>query len=236
MNLIVECIPSFGKYYDLKAGKKLSALLTKLNVTHLLTRATRDLSITANVKSRLKDKIHTSYFMEMQLGVKKTGLSHTQRFKGIDHNVMEYLLSEVLLHQPQAVQDFLLRTSLLDRFCASLCESITDQSATECQDMLDTLERANLFIVSLDNEHKWYRYHHLFQGLLKQNLQSRLAISDVASLHGKASDWLASHGLDRGDDAAYHLPGELRCLGGRHFALRLPRGTQRHRDLERSLV
>ena len=84
MNLIVESIPSFGKYYDLKAGKKLSALLTKLKVTHLITRATRDLSITANVKSRLKGQIHTSYFMEMQLGVKKTGLSHTQRFKGID--------------------------------------------------------------------------------------------------------------------------------------------------------
>ena len=72
------------KYYDFKKAKSLSEQLTKENITHLIVRSTYDISIASNVKRKLKEKIHTSYFMEMQLGVKKTNLLHTIRYKYID--------------------------------------------------------------------------------------------------------------------------------------------------------
>lgn len=84
MQLRVVPIKKHRKYYDFGAGRALVGLLKKYEITHLLTRSTRDLSILAYAKSRLKGKLHTSYFMEMQLGVDKTNFLHTQRFKGID--------------------------------------------------------------------------------------------------------------------------------------------------------
>lgn len=84
MNLPFQPIDLHKKYYDFSAGKKLASLLKKQQFTHLIIRHTRDMSITANVKFRLKNAIHTSYFMEMQLGVKKTNFLHTLRFKYID--------------------------------------------------------------------------------------------------------------------------------------------------------
>ena len=84
LNLTVHTIVPHKKYYDFKQGKILSRYLSENDFTHLLIRSTYDMSITAIVKRKLKDKIHTSYFMEMQLGVKKTNFLHTLRFKGID--------------------------------------------------------------------------------------------------------------------------------------------------------
>lgn len=82
--LKVISIDKYRKYFDYRSAFLLQNILIENNVTHLLIRATRDLSITATVKRLLKDKIHTSYFMEMQLGVKKKGLLHSIRFKGVD--------------------------------------------------------------------------------------------------------------------------------------------------------
>lgn len=82
--LAVQTIVSHKKYYDFKQGKVLVGLLRKHKITHLLIRATRDMSITAYAKSKLKHKLHTSYFMEMQLGVKKTHFLHARRHNALD--------------------------------------------------------------------------------------------------------------------------------------------------------
>lgn len=84
MNLPVHYIEKHKKYYDFKRARSLAAVLSEEGITHLLIRSTEDVSITANVKRKIGDKIHTSYFMEMQIGVKKTNPLHTLRYKYID--------------------------------------------------------------------------------------------------------------------------------------------------------
>lgn len=84
MSLPYESIAAYRKYYDLKAAKALKALIIAHKVTHIIIRSTYDMSIVASVKRQLKDDLHTSYFMEMQLGVKKTNLLHSLRFRKID--------------------------------------------------------------------------------------------------------------------------------------------------------
>ncbi|MFT5779085.1 MAG: D-inositol-3-phosphate glycosyltransferase [Crocinitomicaceae bacterium] len=84
MGLSFIAVESYRKYYDVRAVRRLKALLERENVTHLIIRSTRDMSITAGVKQKMRKQLHTSYFMEMQLGVKKTNLAHTLRFRQID--------------------------------------------------------------------------------------------------------------------------------------------------------
>ena len=97
------------------------------------------------------------------------------------------------------MQHFLLQTAILERLCGPLCEAVTGEA--EGQAMLERLERANLFLVPLDDERHWYRYHHLFAEVLRQRLQ-RLHPERVADLHRRASAWYAHHGLIR--DAVHH--------------------------------
>jgi LuxR family maltose regulon positive regulatory protein len=87
-------------------------------------------------------------------------------FTGGHHFVLDYLVEEVLGQQSASVQNFLLRTSILDRFCGPLCDAVVLDPTAIGQATLHYLERANLFIVPLDNERRWYRYHHLFAELL----------------------------------------------------------------------
>jgi LuxR family maltose regulon positive regulatory protein len=114
-------------------------------------------------------------------------------FTGSHHFVLDYLLAEVLQRQSAEVQTFLLRTSILDRLCGSLCEAVLLTPAGSGQAMLEYLEHANLFIVPLDNERQWYRYHRLFADLLRQRLQQ--TTSNAADYHWRASQWYADHGF-----------------------------------------
>jgi LuxR family maltose regulon positive regulatory protein len=123
-------------------------------------------------------------------------------FKGIHHNVMDFLVDEVLSRQSQAVQDFLFQTSLLDRFCVPLCEAVTDHSLARSREILAEMERQNLFLVPLDYERGWYRYHHLFQDFLRRRSEDHLSKEGVATLHCKASAWLAGNGFI--DEALRH--------------------------------
>lgn len=84
LHLPFQVFPLYKKYFDFKAARNLVLILEENEVSHLLIRSTRDMSIVATVKRKMKNKLHTSYFMEMQLGVKKTGIGHTLRFKYID--------------------------------------------------------------------------------------------------------------------------------------------------------
>lgn len=126
---------------------------------------------------------------------------------------MDYLVDEVLTRQPQAIQDFLLKTSLLDRLCGPLCEAVTGlgDPTFNGQAYLEWLEQANLFIVALDAQGQWFRYHQLFQQLLRNRLLRQAGPAVVAELHRRASAWLAgngfieealSHALAAGDEAA----------------------------------
>ena len=120
-------------------------------------------------------------------------------FTGSHHFIMDYLVEEVLRQQDASVQTFLLRTSILDRLCGPLCDALLfDRSASghsiSGQETLEYLERANLFTVPLDNERRWYRYHHLFADLLRQRLQQSLSSSpedeeSVDEYHRRASQW-----------------------------------------------
>lgn len=117
-----------------------------------------------------------------------------QSFTGSHHFVLDYLLEEVLRRQPSDIQDFLLRTSILDRLCGPLCEAVLGTSADSGQAILEHLERANLFIVPLDDERCWYRYHHLFGDLLRRRLEHNLASEQIAELHLRASEWCENKG------------------------------------------
>jgi len=133
--------------------------------------------------------------------------------------ITNYLVAEVVEGQPPFIQDHLLATSILERFCAPLCEAVSfgqaervpgaDESGLSGQAYLDWLEASDLFVVALDDKHEWYRYHHLFQQLLRNQLQHRCEPDEITAIHARASAWYAqndlidealSHALDAGDD------------------------------------
>ena len=118
--------------------------------------------------------------------------SFIQSFTGSHHFVLDYLVEEVLAQQPETVQTFLLRTSILDRMCGSLCAAVLFEATASGQKTLEYLEHANLFIVPLDDERRWYRYHHLFAELLRQRLQQS---DNVADYHIRASQWYENNDL-----------------------------------------
>jgi LuxR family transcriptional regulator, maltose regulon positive regulatory protein len=120
-------------------------------------------------------------------------------FTGSHHFVLDYLVEEVLRRQPESIQTFLLRTSILDRMCGPLCDAVLLDPSIPGQETLENLERANLFIVPLDNERGWYRYHHLFGGFLRQRLQHSASSGNKegnpADYHIRASIWFQNHDL-----------------------------------------
>ncbi len=116
-------------------------------------------------------------------------------FTGSHHFVLDYLLEEVLQQQTECIQIFLLRTSILDRMCGPLCDAVLLDSSVSGQATLEHLEHANLFIVPLDNERRWYRYHHLFGDLLRKRLGQNLAPEGIAELHIHASEWYENNDL-----------------------------------------
>ena len=115
-----------------------------------------------------------------------------EAFTGSNRFVLDYLADEVLARQPPGTREFLLRTAVLDRLTGSLCDAVLDGSGGSA--MLEDLERENLFLVPLDADRSWYRYHHLFADVLAARLlaeQPELAVV----LHRRASSWYASRGL-----------------------------------------
>ncbi|WP_217592006.1 LuxR C-terminal-related transcriptional regulator [Cohnella sp. GbtcB17] len=119
-----------------------------------------------------------------------------QSISGSHRFVLDYLVEEVLHRQPEAVQDFLARTSILDRLCGSLCDALMPDSDIPGGQRLLELERQNLFLIPLDHERRWYRYHHLFAESLQRKLQDRLDASGIAELHGRASAWYEAQGFE----------------------------------------
>ncbi len=114
-------------------------------------------------------------------------------FTGSHVYIAEYLLEEVLQRQPEAVQSFLLKTSILDRLTAGLCEAVT--GCEDGQSILLALQHANLFVVPLDDEARWFRYHHLFADLLRARLSQARTFENTARLHQRAAAWFEQSGM-----------------------------------------
>jgi LuxR family maltose regulon positive regulatory protein len=126
---------------------------------------------------RLKDRADPSAFIE--------------RFTGADWHIVNYLGEEVLTSQPPRVREFLLVTSVLNRMCAPLCNALTGRA--DGAELIDEVNRANLFLIPLDDERRWFRYHHLFGGLLRHEL-TRTAPQQPSTLHQRAAQWYAENG------------------------------------------
>jgi LuxR family transcriptional regulator, maltose regulon positive regulatory protein len=114
---------------------------------------------------------------------------------GSHRYLVDYLVEEVLARQPEAVQSFLLHTSILECLSAPLCAAVTRESAGESEAMLTTLEKANLFLVPLDERREWYRYHQLWASVLHMLLLRRLGTPGVAALYAQASRWYEQHDM-----------------------------------------
>jgi LuxR family maltose regulon positive regulatory protein len=138
--------------------------------------------------------------------------ARVQAFTGDDRYVLDYLIEEVFQRQPEYIQNFLLQTSILNRLCGALCDAVLiaeggglraegdsvvrnpHSEIRNAQAILEHLERANLFIIPLDDKRQWYRYHHLFADLLRFRLsQSQPEI--IVDLHRRASTWFESNGF-----------------------------------------
>jgi LuxR family maltose regulon positive regulatory protein len=119
-------------------------------------------------------------------------------FSGSHHYIVDYLADEVLKCQDEQTRSFLLQTSILSRMCASLCNSLVDVRAIDHpldgQSMLEDLEKMNLFIIPLDEERRWYRYHHLFADALNRRLEYQLP-EILPDLYRRASEWYERNGL-----------------------------------------
>ncbi|MEZ4660476.1 MAG: hypothetical protein R2911_23210 [Caldilineaceae bacterium] len=130
-------------------------------------------------------------------------------FDGGHRHILDYLTEEALQHQPPAVRDFLLKTSVLERLSAPLCDLLTNRR--DSQTILARLEQANLFLIPLDAHRHWYRYHHLFADMLRKLLHAAVGDRGVTQLHGQAARWFAEQ--QQMDDAIHH------ALTGRDYAL-----------------
>lgn len=116
-----------------------------------------------------------------------------REFSGSHQFILDYLLEEVFTNQPEDIQRFLLETSILESMSAELCALVTGKKIEEAQRLLERLAKANMFILSLDEERHWYRYHHLFKDLLLARLQ-REGLERSTSLYRRASDWYEHNG------------------------------------------
>ena len=123
-----------------------------------------------------------------------------QEFVGSVELGDQYLWEEVLERQPEEVRSFLLRTAVLDRFNASLCDAVTEAGTGD--ELLRRCERDNLFILPLVGQGAWYRYHHLFADALRERLSQTATDEEITDLHQRAAAWLEANGCF--EDAIRH--------------------------------
>jgi len=172
-----------------------------------LSFSANDISILFNKRLKLGLSIDDVYSLETKTegwiaGLQITALSmqgrediskFIQDLKGDNRYIMDYLVEEVLKIQTDDIKEFLLQTSILEQMSAPLCNAVFNRN--DSQQILESLEKNNMFVIPLDNERNWYRYHHLFAQVLKQKLLYRE--KDVTNdLHNKASDWFEVNNMN----------------------------------------
>jgi LuxR family maltose regulon positive regulatory protein len=154
---------------------------------------------TATLETRTEGWIAGLQLAALSLQGRSDAASFIRSFTGSHHFILDYLVEEVLQRQPEHVRNFLLQTAILDRLSGSLCDAVTGQE--DGKGMLEALERSNLFVIPLDDQRQWYRYHHLFAEVLQAHL--REAQPDrVSTLRRRASKWYEQNGLP--SDAIRH--------------------------------
>jgi LuxR family transcriptional regulator, maltose regulon positive regulatory protein len=165
-----------------------------------------DISVLFNKKLKLGLSIDDAFTLETKTegwiaGLQLAALSMQGRtdisefvsnLKGDNRYIMDYLMEEVLKVQTDEIKVFLLQTSILEQMSAPLCNAVL--SRNDSQQIIETLEQNNLFVIPLDTERTWYRYHHLFADLLKQRLLLQ-SDSQLERLHNKACDWYDENSL-----------------------------------------
>ena len=162
-----------------------------------------DLSLSPADIAVLKDKTE-GWIVGLQLaGLSVRDRADPSRFiatlSGSHRFILSYLTEEVLARQPEEIQSFLLQTSILNRLSGDLCNAVTGRA--DGHSLLERLFNANLFLIPLDDEQRWYRYHHLFADLLR-DLQNTRQKDETAELHQRASHWYAQAGM--ASDAIRH--------------------------------
>jgi LuxR family maltose regulon positive regulatory protein len=134
--------------------------------------------------------------------------THLLELKGTTAYVTDYLIGEVLNTQSPVIRHYLVSTSIVDRFCAPLCDVLCQPDAEPGKDeingqgFMSSVQQSNLFVIPLDTENRWFRYHHLFQDLLQTQLKARCSPEEIATLHSRSSAWFEAEGLI--DEALKH--------------------------------
>jgi LuxR family maltose regulon positive regulatory protein len=172
-----------------------------------LSFSANDISILFNKKLKLGLSIEDVISLETKTegwiaGLQLTALSmqgredisgYIQDLKGDNRYIMDYLMEEVLNIQTDEIKEFLLQTSILEQMSAPLCNAVL--SRNDSQMILEKLEKDNMFVIPLDEERNWYRYHHLFAELLRQRFQLRDKAA-INTLHNKACEWFEHNNMN----------------------------------------
>jgi LuxR family transcriptional regulator, maltose regulon positive regulatory protein len=167
-----------------------------LNQSHGLALSDADV---ASLQHRTEGWIAALQLAALSLENRPDRESFICSFSGTDRDIADFLMQDVLQRLPETMIDFLLKTSVLGRMCGPLVQDVTGSADAAAK--LAAAEQTNLFVICLDQDRVWYRYHHLFQGLLQSLLRERHAALE-AELHRRAARWLSSKGLT--GDAVHH--------------------------------
>lgn len=171
-------------------------------------RDTTDLQLTTDQITELYDQTE-GWISGLQLAAISLKRSDNiavsiQQFRGQQQHISDYLLEEVFHHLPDSVRTFLLETSILNRMNHSLCQAVTGQM--NCQEQLERLVHLNLFVIPLDDQRNWYRYHHLLSDFLQQIL-FRTDPNKWMQVHTRAANWLEEHGF-AGEAVEHYIEGK----------------------------
>jgi LuxR family maltose regulon positive regulatory protein len=169
---------------------------------------------------------------------RKDSTAFIQAFTGSNRYILDYLLEEVLQRQPEPIQRFLLETAVLNRLTASLCQFMladgdpvtarSDSPPLDAQMILEQLDAANLFVVPLDDQRRWYRYHRLFADLLRQRLQQAYP-QRVLVLHRRACQWFWDQNLL--SEAFDHALAGQDCVTAVELAEQMAEGLLRRSEI-----
>jgi LuxR family maltose regulon positive regulatory protein len=179
-----------------------SAFLNQVMGLHL------DAQAVSRLESRTEGWIAGLQLAALSLKGREDAAAFLDSFTGSHRYIMDYLFDEVLARQPEGVREFLTQTSVLNRLCGPLCEAVTGQPGGQAT--LERLEAANVFLIPLDAERRWYRYHNLFADVLRARLAQEPE-GRAAELHRRAAEWFDSRGI--GEEAVDH------ALAGNHLNL-----------------
>lgn len=163
-----------------------------------------DPKLVATLEERTEGWIAGLQMAALSMRDRKNVAGFIEGFSGTNRYILDYLMEEVLGNQSPEIQRFLLCTSILERLSAPLCDYMltSDEDIHPSASILNYLERANIFLVPLDDERRWYRYHHLFSDLLRAQWKHSPYSDDQKSLHGRASKWYEMNGFP--EDAIQH--------------------------------